>query len=419
MPAGGDWLWRPSDAASLVAFRFLFGVTMAAAMVRLLANHWVTPLFTAPAFHFAYDGFGWVRPWPGIGMHIHVAALAVAALGLAIGRAPRACALIFFAGFTYLELVDKALYLNHYYLVSLLAGMLVVLPTPRAGQTLPSWVLWSLRAQVGTVYLYAGLAKVNGDWLLRAQPMRTWLAARADLPVIGPWLEEAWLAYAASWAGAVFDLAIVPLLLWRRSRGPAFVGLVLFHLATRALFAIGMFPVLMTVAATLFLAPEWPRRLGLFGPARTRRATALVAARARFVLIGAHLLVQAALPLRGLLWPGPRAWTGAGFNFAWNVMVAEKSGAVTFLAENPRTGRTTPVLPSHYLSAQQEAAMAQDPAMIAALARQIAKDLQTPDGAPVRVFADARAALNGRPAQRLIDPTCDLATEPPRVLPLR
>jgi vitamin K-dependent gamma-carboxylase len=37
----------------------------------------------------------------------------------------------------------------------------------------------------------------------------------------------------------------------------------------------------------------------------------------------------------------------------------------------------------------------------------------------VRVYAHAWAALNGRPSQRLIDPTVDLAAEPRTVLPKR
>ncbi|MCA9582519.1 MAG: HTTM domain-containing protein, partial [Myxococcales bacterium] len=33
-------------------------------------------------------------------------------------------------------------------------------------------------------------------------------------------------------------------------------------------------------------------------------------------------------------------------------------------------------------------------------------------GSPVRVFADAWVAMNGRPARRLVDPTVDLARVP-------
>ena len=75
-----------------------------------------------------------------------------------------------------------------------------------------------LRAQVAVVYVMAGLAKLNHDWLVRGEPMATWLASRTDVPVIGPLLDEPWAGVATSWAGVVFDLTIVGWLLWRRTR---------------------------------------------------------------------------------------------------------------------------------------------------------------------------------------------------------
>ena len=110
-------------------------------------------------------------------------------------------------------------------------------------ETVPSWVIWALRAQVGVVYLFGGIAKLNPDWLLHAQPMRIWLYNNSDLLMVGPLLREAWVAYATSWAGAAFDLTIVGWLLWRRSRPVAYVVLVVFHVMTWLLFPIGMFPV--------------------------------------------------------------------------------------------------------------------------------------------------------------------------------
>ena len=47
--------------------------------------------------------------------------------------------------------------------------------------------------------------------------MRIWLYQHGDLPIVGPMLQELWVAYAMSWSGALFDLAIVPALLWRRA----------------------------------------------------------------------------------------------------------------------------------------------------------------------------------------------------------
>ena len=167
-----------------------------------------------------------------------VAVLAFSGLCVALGVRTRLFAGLFFAGFTYLELLDQTLYLNHYYLVSLLAFMLIWLPADgtlsasnwldptRSIDTVPAWVLYALRFQIATVYIFAGFAKLNADWLWRAQPLRMWLSARSDLPWVGPWLNLEGVAYVASWGGAAFDLSIVGFLLWPRTRPWAFVAVV-------------------------------------------------------------------------------------------------------------------------------------------------------------------------------------------------
>ena len=93
-----------------------------------------------------------------------------------------------------------------------------------------------LRAQVGLVYIFAGIAKLNPDWLFHAEPLRIWLYNSTDTPLIGSFLREAWVPYAMSWGGACFDLTIVGWLIWRRTRPFAHVVLVMFHIATGVLF---------------------------------------------------------------------------------------------------------------------------------------------------------------------------------------
>lgn len=122
----------PVDIASLALFRIVFGLLMAVGVIRFMALGWVEEFYILPGFHFTWALFPWVRPWPGALMHLHFATLAVLAFGVALGFHYRACAALFFAGFTYVELIDKATYLNHYYLVSLLSGLLIVLPAHRA-----------------------------------------------------------------------------------------------------------------------------------------------------------------------------------------------------------------------------------------------------------------------------------------------
>lgn len=262
----------PVDVASLAAFRILFGLLMAAAMVRFISKGWVRQMYVDPSFHFSYPGFEWIQPWPGFWMHAHFVALAVLALGVACGFFYRTCITLFFLGFTYVELIDQTAYLNHYYFISLISGLLIFLPAHRAWSIdvwrhpalrvdrVPAWTLNLLRFQVAVVYIFAGLAKFNADWLLHAQPLRMWLPARSEMMFIGPWLNEVWVAYAASWFGAIFDTTIVFFLLHNRTRRPAYAFVIFFHVATWLLFNIGMFPWIMIVAATLLFPPDWPRR---------------------------------------------------------------------------------------------------------------------------------------------------------------
>lgn len=433
-----EYLNAPVDGASLAVFRVLFGVLMSVAMLRFLANGWVRELLVAPTLHFTYPGFGFVRPLPLLAMQVHYVALSALALAIAAGLCQRFAAIAFFIGFTYVELIDQAIYLNHYYLVSLLAALLALLPFGRLHsldalrkpdlrlEYVPRWMLLVLRLQVGVVYFFAGIAKLNHDWLIDGQPLRLWLPARADLPLIGWLLEYPATAHAASLLGAAFDLSIVLLLSIGRTRGLAFALLVVFHALTALLFPIGIFPWLMTCAATLFFAPDWPKRFAsrLFRAAPTNRspraAEAYRAPRGLAYLLALHCAVQLALPMRSLWQAQPSAWTLSGFNFAWKVMVAEKSGHVSFRRRDRASGATETIDPRSFLARFQESAMAQDPALVREAALFLAAESRD-RGRDVAVYADAIASLNGRPAQPLIDPNVDLTRELPSswIVPLR
>jgi vitamin K-dependent gamma-carboxylase len=424
--------WRePVDAAGLVAFRSLLGLVLVFAIARFALNGWIDELLVRPAFHFRYWGFGWLPRLPEQGLYVAFGGMMLAAAGLALGRWPRALAFVFCLLFTYCELLDQTLYLNHYYLVSLLTGMLALLPTgqrsaqsqaeaARADCVVARGVYWALRVQVGLVYFYAGLAKVNADWMGSAEPLRTWLAAFADVPLLGPLLDSRGTAYAMSWAGAGFDLGVPFLLLWRKSRALAYGVLVSFHGVIWLLFPVGAFSWVMVVAATVFFEPDWPRRVPMVGSwfARMRAACGSPAGWARPQAVGPlvtilllHLVIQAVLPLRHYLYPGDVNWTNEGFRFAWRVMLVEKTGHVEYLIE--REGRTERLYPERELSRLQYAQMSVQPDMIHQYARHVAERYRRREGVEIAIRADAWAQLNGRASQRLIDPSVDLSALEP------
>jgi hypothetical protein len=415
-------LREPVDVASLVFFRVAFGVVMLWAVARYFAYGWIDALFVRPRFFFAYQGFEWIRPWPPVGMYLHFAALGLLALAIVVGFRTRLATALFALGFTWIHLIDKANYLNHYYLVSVLAALMVLLPLGVAGSVdarldptyaadrVPAWTVWVLRTQLGLVYFYGGVAKLNADWLLHAQPLRIWLATRGDLPLLGPWLERQWVAYAFSWAGAAFDLSIVPFLLWRRTRLVAYATVVVFHLLTSALFPIGIFPWLMIGLTPIFFAPSWPRRwLGRAADGEAPRVATLRFETPIVAVLAAHLVLQTSIPLRAFAASDDVAWTEQGFRFAWRVMAMEKAGIATFRLRDPATGATWSVDPRAELTKLQTSMMATQPDMIADYARHLAAEARRAGHPDVEVRADVFVALNGRPNRRFVDPDADLA----------
>ncbi|HEX8538597.1 MAG TPA: HTTM domain-containing protein, partial [Cystobacter sp.] len=227
----GAALFAPVDRASLVAWRVLFGLLMTVAVARFFAYGWIEEHYLAPRVLFPFAGLEWIRPWPGVGMYVHFVLMGLGALGIAFGVAYRLSALTFVLTFTYAHLIDRTYYLNHYYFISLVGLVMVALPLHREGPV-PAWWLAVLRAQVGLVYVFGGVAKLKRDWLVHAQPLKIWLAASTDMPVLGRLFELPWAPHAFSIAGAVFDLGVVPALSWRRTRGLAFAAVVGFHVIT-------------------------------------------------------------------------------------------------------------------------------------------------------------------------------------------
>ena len=392
---------------------------MAVNAARYEFEGWVHDLYIAPTMHFPYPGLEWITPLPAAGMHAVYAIIGVSALGIAAGALYRASVVVFAMAFTYVELLDRTTYLNHYYLVSILAALLFFAPLGRvfsvdarlrgSSGTLPRWPLVALRAQLGLVYVFAGIAKLRSDWLLRGEPLSSWLARWTDAPLVGPLMDEPWLGLAMSWGGALFDLGVVPLLLWKRTRLLAYLGVLVFHGLTAALFPIGIFPWMMIAATPLFFETDWPRRLFRRGSV-TVDANGAPLPRWGLALLGLHFAMQLLLPLRQHLYGGDTEWHEQGFRFSWNVMVIEKTGVVDFIVRDAR-GRETVVHPREELTPLQLRMMQTQPDLILAYAHHLRNRFERDGHGRVEVRVDAWVSLNGRPRARLIDPEVDLAAQ--------
>lgn len=438
-----------------MAFRVLFGLVLSVSALRFIHYGWIDGLFVDPSFRFRYFGFEWV-PVP-TGAQVHALFWVVVGLGVAVaaGFLFRLSALLLFACFATLQLIDVTNYLNHYYLACLLTLLLALSPAgktasvdswlgiSRAQTEVPRAWHWLLRVQVGVVYTFAGLAKATSDWLIHAQPLRIWLNSRTDMPVLGPLFAEPLAAPVMSWCGFLFDTTIVWFLLWRRTRVPAYLVVIAFHTVTRLLFPIGMFPFIMVLGALVFFPADWPRALvrRARGVLERRTRTANVAtstdaaqtaqltdtprsasstsntsapragARQRLALgLGlTYCAFQVLMPLRHLAYGGNVLWDEQGMRFSWRVMVREKNGSITYIVRDTN-GKEWHVPTHKYLTRLQERELAGQPDLILQLGHHIARDFAARGYPDVSVQVDALVSLNGRRLAPLIDPEVDLTT---------
>ncbi len=421
-----DAAFREVDGASTALFRILFGVIMVWEVFRYLSKGWVAKYYIDPEYNFKYIFFEWVEPWPGVGMYIHFLVLGLLGVAITVGWQTKWALRLFFIGIGYVFLLEQAHYLNHIYLVVMVAGMLSFLPLdnmlsvkawrdPSArSDTVPAWTVWMLRLPMGVVYFYGGLAKLNADWL-RGQPMIDWMGNRADMPVVGPLISSVEGAVAMAYAGMLFDLAVTPLLLWKRTRAIALVATFSFHLSNHFLFSIGIFPWLAMAATLTYLEPDWPRRVfpGVYSwwsersPGHTdqaRPARGLVLG-LMGIFVGYNLL----FPLRHVLYPGNPSWTEEGHRYAWHMKLRSKSGRATFVIEDPDTGERWTDNPEKRLTSRQNRKMRSRPDMVLQYAHWLAEEARAEGRPNVEVYAKVRASLNTRRRQDLIDPSVDLA----------
>jgi vitamin K-dependent gamma-carboxylase len=430
-------LFRPVDIAWLVWFRLGAGVLIATEHAgAVVLGH--PQQYLAARHHFTYL-LAPLPDLPGPVLYGLYAAVIVAGLAVAAGWHYRAAAAVLCLGCWWILLLDATTYINHHYLFCLVAGLLLAVPAHRAASldvragrvapatTVPAWTRYLLLGQLAIVYSFAGLAKLNPDWLA-ARPLTIWLSHKGERWLVGPLLTQPWLPWLMSYAGLLFDLLVVPLLLWRPTRPWAYGAAAVFHLSNVIIFGLGTFPWFSLLMTALFFDPDFPRRLpGAVGrwfrqrvPAATTAPAVVLPSRAgqRLVLAGlaAYAVVQLAVPLRHFLYPGQPHWTEQGHPFAWHMMLRNKESTASFRVRLAAGGHEeTADLATLVTPAQHH--FADHPDCLLQAAHWLAADYRA-QGRPVSaVFVDSRVSLNGRPAQPLIAPTVNLLRYRPSLRP--
>ena len=447
-------LKQPVDSAIFAYVRFALGISIfywAASYTKLVEFNGemvplYDPIFLKPKFMFKYWGFEWVKLWPGEGIYWHFVATKIAALMLAAGLLTRVAAAIASFCVAYVLLVECHIYVNHYYLMSCLAALMVFLPAGRRWSidallgfekkslVASTWQLWFLRFQLGIPYFFGAIAKMNSDWL-RGQPAEVWLTNwRSGNWAVDRFMQIPNAPLIFSYGGLFYDLFIVWLLLFKRTRWFGVLLSLGFHLTNSQLFSIGVFPWMMLATLIVFFPPStipkllrWlstqysdrplplesacdlvdsefaATRNGFAGNETTKRLWSF-----GFGLALTYVIIQLLLPIRPWVLPGNPSWNERGHRFAWRMMLRNKLCLTAFRVVAP-DGAYQYFPATTVMTGNQVSNADGKPELLRQAAVQMKKLAAQAGAKDAKVYVLSLVSLNGRRPVPIVDPAVDLS----------
>ncbi len=417
------FLFKNIDNTGLVLFRSVFGLLITLEAFGAIATGWVKRTLVDPEFTFNFIGFDFLQPLPGNGMYYYFAIMGVFGLCVMLGYKYRYSMIAYALMWTAVYLMQKTSYNNHYYLMMLLCWLMVFLPANRwfsldarydpsiRSSAMPQWVLWILILQVWIVYTYASVAKLYPDWINATVPA-VLMSGKKHYWLIGDLLQQNWVHWCIAYVGILFDLLIVPLLLWKRTRLFGFIVSVFFHLFNSIVFQIGIFPYMSIAFSLFFFSPQLLQKRFLPKKQLYTAGKIIVPKYKRFLVgvFSIYFIFQIGLPLRHWFFKDDVLWTEEGHRLSWRMMLRSKSGILAVWVEDKETGKRIQYPYNKLIANKQRRSVKTKPDLLWQLAQHI-KKAEAEEGRDVAVFMDVRVKVNNGEYHPFIDPDVDLASE--------
>lgn len=414
-------LFKQVDNSPLIVFRVLFGLLITLEAWGAILTGWVRRTLVEPEFTFNFIGFDFLQPLPGLGMYFYFGVMGLFGVFVMLGFKYRFSVIAYTLLWTSVYLMQKTSYNNHYYLLILLLIFMCIVPAHRyfsidAKQhpsirsiKMPNWVVIFIIGQIWIVYTYASLAKLYPDWLDGTFP-ELLMKGKAHYWLVGDLLQEPWVHMSICIFGILFDLLVVPLLLWKPTRKAMFIASIFFHLFNSIVFQIGIFPY-MSLAFTVFFFPkDYINRKFLklkpFYSDSEIKVPQLAPYFKGFLLI--WFVIQLILPIRHHFIQGNVFWTEEAHKMSWRMMLRAKGGYAGFKIKNLNTGKTENVDLEKYLTTKQRRNLLK-PDGIYQFTQKLKKEYAEKD-IPIEIYARVKVSLNGRTPEFLVDPKLDLTS---------
>lgn len=412
-------LFEPIDNAALIVFRMFFGFLLFAETLGAICTGWVYRNFIQPEFTFSHIGLEWLQPLPGYGMYFYYATMSVFGLLVMLGYRYRLSLGAFTLLWAGVYFMQKESYNNHYYLLLLVCLIMWFLPANRYAAldakrnpeirttAMPRWCALALMFQISIVYFFAVVSKLYVHWLdgsyinlLLTGPNRT--------VFVKGLFDQHWFHLFIAWSGLAFDLLIIPLLLWRRTRTIAFIAALFFHLFNAIVLQIGIFPFFALSFVVFFYPPEKIRKVFLRKKAVLPSGIETYRSQSGLYFLVPFFLIQLALPVRHHFIKGDVLWTEEGHRLSWRMMLRQKQGYATYKVIDKKTNAVLFYDPSQHLTQKQLGFISAKPDGIWQMCRHIKKEFAA-QGKEVAVYVNAMVSVNGEPFRSFVNPEVDIS----------
>lgn len=418
------FLFKQIDNSPLLIFRIFFGILVSLECFGAIATGWVKRNLIDPEFTFNFIGFDWLQPLPGIGMYLYFMVMGGLGICIALGYRYRWSTAAFTLLWTTVYLMQKTAYNNHYYLLVLIAFIMAFMPAngdysldARRNPSIrtnhmSAYLKWMVILQLFIVYTYASVAELYGDWL-DFSIIEILFKNKKTYPLIGSLLQDPWVHRVVGVSGILFDLLIVPALLWKPTRKWAFVASLFFHLFNSIVFQIGIFPYLSLAFTVFFFEPETIRKL-FFKKKEPYLGDTLFVPPQRALVLGTlsfYFLIQLVLPIRHHFIKDDVLWTEEGHRLSWRMMLRSRNGITSFKIVNHSNGNSYPVKLDDYLTKGQKSKVKCYPDFMWQFAQRLKREYGE-KGEDISIFVYSRLSVNGKPYQEFIDPKIDLGNVP-------
>lgn len=403
--------------SSLIIFRIFLGFLIVAESFGAIFTGWVKRIFIDSLFTFNHIGFNWLQVFHGQTMYFYYIIMGILGLCVMFGFRYKWA----MTGFTLLwfgtYLMQKEAYNNHYYLLFLICFIMCFLPANAnysidsmqnpniKSSQMPQWIVWIMITQISFVYLFSVVAKCYPGWL-DGSFVNIMFSEKMKHPIFGTMFQNQYFQNFIIYSGIIFDLLIIPLLLWKKSRNLALILSILFHIFNAIVLEIGIFPFFALSFIVFFYDSKIIKNIFFKKQEEcliTKNQDHLL-----YYIFIPFLIIQFLLPLRHYFIEKEVLWTEEGHRLSWRMMLRSRSGSIAFNVVDLKNNHTYVYDYTTILTPKQIEWFNNKPDAIWQMAQYIKKEYYKKN-TDVAIFVKSYVSINGGKYVPFINPKVDLA----------